>query len=123
MTADARGELPRFDPRASLILWIVFAVVALYLYGPALHGPFYSDDYLYLNQPFMTDLTFKNAVAILDPSGDPAIRTVNYAPVHLFAHLLENWALGGYGDLLPLHVVNVVLHALNAALLVALLSM
>jgi hypothetical protein len=119
---DADAEFSRIDLRASLILWVVFAGVALFLYGPALGGPLHGDDFFYLDNPFMQELTLENALAILDPMGEPAKVTTNYAPVHLFAHLLENAAFGGYGDLRLLHSVNVVLHALNAALLVALVS-
>jgi hypothetical protein len=122
LTGDADEEISPIGLRAALLLWVVFAGVALFLYGPALSGPPHGDDFLYLDKPFMQEFTLENAVAILQPRGEPAKVTTNYAPVHLFAHLLENEVFGGYGDWRLLHSVNVVLHALNAVLLVALLS-
>jgi len=113
---------PRMEWRSFVLLWILFVALAFPLYAPALGGPLHGDDYMYLTQPALQELTAENVVEILDPGGAPARQTVNYAPVHLLAHLLENALLGGYQDVRALRAVNVVLHALNAALLVALLS-
>lgn len=127
-TARAEGaseepaEPARLGPRNSLLLWVLFAVVAFPLYDPALSGPLHGDDYLYLNQPFMQTVSGDTLAAILDPFGDPAIRTTNYAPVHLYAHVLQGVVLGGYDNLRAMHSVNVVLHALNATLLAALFN-
>ena len=100
--------------------FLVFAVLELLLLRPALELPFVSDDihYIELNATVQS-LSGENVAAILDPRGEPARDTANYAPVHLLAHALE-WSLFG-SQVLGYHVVNALLHALNAALLAALL--
>jgi hypothetical protein len=57
-------------------------------------------------------------VAIFDPAGEPAIYTINYAPLHLLAHAVE-WALWGE-QTRGYHVVNAVLHGVTSALLIPL---
>ncbi len=104
-----------------LLLWVGYAALALALYEPALNGPLHGDDALYLAPPFMQEISVANALAILDPTGEPAVLTTNYAPVHLFAHWIQGF-LFGYTNLPVLHAINVVLHGVNAALLVALLA-
>jgi hypothetical protein len=59
----------------------------------------------------------ENAWAILDPFGPVAIEVVNYSPVQMLIHALV-WQLCG-SEVLGHHLVNVVLHALASALLVA----
>jgi hypothetical protein len=63
------------------------------------------------------ELSWERLPALLDPAGEPARLIENYAPVHLLLHALE-WRLFGE-RLRPYHVVNVALHVLVSALLVA----
>ena len=92
---------------------------ALLLYRPALSGAFLSDDHHYvIDNAFVRELSFENAVRILDPTSDAAFSVSNYAPVQL---LLHSAALRVFGDdATGHHVMNVGLHALASVLLVAL---
>jgi len=101
------------------VCWLAFAGAAMWLYGPALTGPFLSDDGHYVEQNrHVHELSLENVRVLLDPTGSVAIDVVNYAPAQLVGHALV-WAVVGpetWGH----HVVNVLLHALGATLLVAL---
>ncbi len=107
---------PASDAGFAALLALLFAVLALWIYGPALSGPFVSDDHHYVaTNPYIQELSWENLRAIADPAGDASVFVVNYTPVHLLLHALE-WSVfedrvTGY------HVVNVLLHALGAALL------
>ena len=105
---------------ASLPLcWLLASALALVIYGPALHGPFISDDALFLvGNPFTATLSPENVLVMFDPWGE-ARTASNYAPLHLLASALELRIFGD--DTLGYHVVNVLIHALNAALLFRLL--
>jgi hypothetical protein len=95
----------------------LFAVAALALYARALPGPFVSDDLHYVaTNPYVHDPSAANLVAILDPSSPATVMIVNYAPVQMLTHALE-WQIFGEHTA-GYHVVNVLLHALGAALLV-----
>jgi hypothetical protein len=99
------------------VLWAAAASVAvsLVLVGPALRGPLLSDDHLYLTAlPAVRELSVRSLAEILDPWGMPAHSTANYAPVHVLALALEVRCFGS--DPLGFHVVNALLHALNALL-------
>jgi protein O-mannosyl-transferase len=78
-----------------------------------------SDDHHYvIDNAFVRELSFENAVRILDPTSDAALSISNYAPVQL---LLHSVALRSFGaDTTGHHVLNVALHALASVLLVAL---
>jgi hypothetical protein len=113
----------RLGWREALVAWLAFSGVALLLYEPALHGPLLSDDWIYfVNRPYMEALTAQNVATILDPGGDPVVLTWNWAPLHLLAHSLLRALFGSYRETYPHHVTNVVLHAGNATLLLALLA-
>jgi hypothetical protein len=102
-------------------LWLAFSAGALALCFPALRSPFFSDDLQFiLHNPYIQTLGWDSVVAILDPGGEPAIYTWNYAPVHLLVHALQWRAFGA--DPLGYHLTNVLLHGAASALLVALLS-
>jgi hypothetical protein len=104
------------------MVWFVFTAVALVIVAPALNCWFHSDDIGYIERnPYVHELSLENITAILDPWGDPARNTANYAPVHLLAHALEWWLWGS--RVFAYHVVNVLLHALVATLLVLLLGL
>ncbi len=101
------------------VCWLAFAGAALLLYRPALSGPFLSDDGHYVEQNrYVHELSLDNVLVLLDPTGSVAIDVVNYAPAQLLVHALAWKAFGpatrGH------HVLNVLLHALGATLLVAL---
>jgi tetratricopeptide (TPR) repeat protein len=97
-----------------------FAALTLVLLAPALGGRPVSDDLVYLvYNPHVAALSAENLLAILHPWGPPTLYTVNYAPVNLLLQALEIQAFGGH--VIGYHVVNALVHALDATLLVALL--
>jgi protein O-mannosyl-transferase len=99
----------------------VLLLVLLVVYGPALRGGFVSDDIGYVvGNPWIHELSLANVRAILDPLGPAAAHTANWAPLHLLLHAVD-WRLFG-ADPLGHHVVNVALHAVASALLVALFA-
>ena len=104
-----------------LIAFLGFAALALFVYREALHGPFVSDDFGYISaNPYTASLSAANVAAILDPRSDAKLHTANYAPVHLLLHALERQSFAD--RVLGYHLIGVLLHAANAALLAALLA-
>ncbi len=104
-----------------IALFLLLAVGDFVVFAPALQGPFISDDYYYIvDNPFTEKLDWGAVAAVFDPGGAASLYVVNYAPLHLLAHGAERF-LFGTAWLTPYHVINVLLHALNAVLLVALL--
>lgn len=100
------------------LLFLAFSAIALGVYGPALEGPFVSDDLHYVAMnPWVHELTLEHVGEILDPWGPAGIFVVNYTPVHLLLHAVQ-WSFFG-SDVLGYHVTNVLLHALGSVLLVA----
>lgn len=98
---------------------LVFFVLALGVHAPALHGPFVSDDYLYLGgNPYVQQPGASNFAAMLDPRSEATSSVQNYAPLTL---LLHSAAWRAFGDA-PLghHVLNVAIHSVACALLVEL---
>ncbi len=96
---------------------MLFSVVGLLLYSPVLDGGFVSDDSHYVQRnEYVHDLSAHNLVAIWDPTSEVTVLVENYAPVHLMLHALE-WRVFGEG-VVGYHVVNVLMHALAAILLV-----
>jgi hypothetical protein len=115
-SAAAHGE----SAARPLLLCAVFAAVSLLVYRAALHGPFLSDDFGYIvANPYTSELRWENLRAIFDPFGPARLYTANYAPVHLLLTALERQIFADQP--LGYHVVNLLLHAGSAALLVALL--
>jgi len=105
-------------PRDVVLLGVLFAVLALGIYAPALSGPFLSDDLHYVaTNPYVHSLTLENVRAILDPRSPATVFVVNYAPVHLLLHALT-WQVVGE-QTTAYHVINVLLHAVGSALLAA----
>ena len=95
-----------------------FALVALVVYSPALNGHWIGDDLGYVvNNAYIHELDARAVLALFDPSGDAALFTANYAPIHNLAHALE-WQLFGPATT-GYHVVNVLLHAGTSLLLAA----
>ena len=117
----ASEEARRLPLRIALALFAVSLGVGLLLYGPALRGPFVSDDLHYVaSNPYIQELSARNVIDILDPAGPVTILVVNWTPVHLLLHAAAWQAFGP--DVGGHHVVNVVFHALASVLLVALLA-
>jgi hypothetical protein len=107
-------------PGGFALLLAGFLAASLLVHGPALSGPFVSDDrYYLLDNLYVRELSPAHARAILDPTSDVALMTANWAPVHLFAHALQ-WRLFG-ARVTAYHLCNVALHAGASALLVLLL--
>lgn len=108
---------PRIWP---LAIFLIFASFCFAVYEPALDGGFISDDRLYVSEsPFTASLDAEHVLGMFAPFGDASAFTVNYAPVHLLLHALQRQV---FADVhLGYHVTNVLLHALNATLLLALL--
>lgn len=101
-------------------LFAVYAVASILVLAPARGGDFVSDDLPnVVYNPYVQTLSRENLRAILDPAGEPAANTFNYAPVHTLMLALE-WRLFGE-DVRGFHVVNALVHAAAAALLAALL--
>lgn len=116
MAAGRRAGLPR-----RVWLLCAYAAVAVVVLGPARRGDFVSDDLPNVAyNPYVRSLSLENLAAILDPGGEPAANTFNYAPVHTLALALE-WQLFGE-DVRGYHVVQALVHAVAAALLAALLA-
>ena len=111
--------------RRSLVVAVLAAMgLALLLLEPALEGPIVSDDLLlFQGVPQLNALTPENLAAVLDPRGEPAQVTANWAPVHLLAHMLGIQAFGSpLENPYPHHVVNGLVHGANAVLLAVLLA-
>ncbi|RIL02585.1 MAG: hypothetical protein DCC71_16185, partial [Proteobacteria bacterium] len=100
---------------------IAYGALAFAALQPALRGSFVSDDIGYVaGNPWIHELSLANLRAILHPTGPAAAHTANYAPVHLLLHA-GAWSLFG-SDTFGHHALNVVLHAVASALLVALFA-
>jgi hypothetical protein len=116
--ASGRAEgWPRAWP---LVAFLGFALLSLAIYRGALTGPFISDDLGYIvTHPYTEELSVRQVRAIFDPFGPARLYAANYAPVHLLLTAVEReiFAEASFGY----HLVNVLVHALNATLLVALL--
>jgi hypothetical protein len=116
----SRAPASPLEPRVVLGLALAFGALAFPVYRQGLAGGFVSDDFLYygFNQA-TASLSLENTRAILDPRSPVHYYTYNYAPLHLLLVALERrlfsaW-MPGY------HAVQLLLHALNAALFAALL--
>jgi hypothetical protein len=97
-------------------------VIALAVYRPALGGPFVSDDDLLIVSNAYLELPAPEMIgAVFAPSGEARqYAGGNYAPLMHVAHAVEKRAFGA--DTRGYHVVNVLLHALDALLFFALLQ-
>jgi tetratricopeptide (TPR) repeat protein len=119
--ADETG-IPR--PAALRLRVAFFAAslaISLVVYRAALDGPFVSDDLLYLvNNVTVRELDRMGLPALFDPRGAATLEVGNYAPLLLLVHAAE-WRVFGT-DVRAYHVVNLVLHALCATLLLSLLQ-
>ncbi len=104
------------------IVFVIAVGISQALLAPGMALPFFSDDLIYIAEnEHVHGLNARNAAAILDPGGQPARNTMNYAPVHLLAHAAE-WSLWG-PDVRGYHVVNLLVHAVAVTLFVQLLAL
>jgi hypothetical protein len=123
--ANAAGTEPGSAPEdfglgVYALLAALFVGVCLFVYAPALDGPFVSDDNHYIkHNSYVHELSLENVLTILDPFGQATISIVNYSPTQLLIHALAWSAFGD--DVTGHHVVNIVFHALASLLLVSLL--
>lgn len=107
-----------WSPGAYLLLFAAFAALCFALYRPALGGAFVSDDTdIFLDNPYVNELSWENVTSIIDPSVSKKGFTSNYAPVLELLVALERHFFGD--EVLPYHAVNILFHALNAVLLIA----
>jgi hypothetical protein len=109
-------------PRAGVLVLLFAAYLGalLLVYGPALEGPFLSDDIHYVSaNPYVHDLTAENTWIILQPRGAATVAVVNYSPVQLLLHAAA-WQLFAE-EVVGHHVLNLVLHAVASVLLLCLL--
>ncbi len=119
MTATAaRAELSALH---AFGLWVAFSAIALLTYSPSLDGGWVLDDNVTIAQnTFIHEWSLDSVAALWDPASAAVLHSMNYAPVHLMAHAAEYAVFGdnprGY------RVVNLLLHALTAVLLVVLLQ-
>jgi tetratricopeptide (TPR) repeat protein len=118
---EVQSQPMAFGSRGSALLyWGAFSALALAIFWQALHGPFISDDIIYIaTHPWTAELSWENVIGIFDPTGEARFQTSNYAPLHLLATALERRAFSD--DPFGYHVINVLVHALNAVLFVGLL--
>ena len=96
-----------------LLLALAFMLLAFLVAAPSLRGPFISDDVLYLENNPVLALPLAQALPklLIEPY------FANWTPLHhLF--LLVEWSAFGANPL-PYHVVNVLLHAMTALVMVA----
>lgn len=101
-------------------IYLCFAVLCGVVYSPAVDGPFLSDDNLYISETlYSASLSPSNIAELWSPSSDIHAYVVNYAPVQLTIHAIQRQLFGS--SVLGYHWTNILLHALNATLLVALL--
>ena len=105
--------------RNPFVCLAIFVLLALAIYWPSLGGGAFADDQGYfVDNPYTAEISLQNTVAIFDPSGDARFFAANYAPVHLLFSAFELRVFGD--DPRPYHLVNVLIHGLNATLLVML---
>lgn len=117
--AEFTGASAGVNRIRTALLFLGFAAVTLVVQHGALQGPFISDDFKdIVNNPYLGAVSRANLLEIANPWGDARLFTANYAPVHLFAHMLERLVFGN--DMLGYHVVNALVHAWVSTLLVLL---
>jgi hypothetical protein len=123
-TAESAAAPGGLGWRTLLVAALAAAGLSLLLLEPALRGPIVSDDVLvFAGVPEVNEPSAASVAVLVDPRGEPVQVTANWAPVHLLAHMLAVSAFGSpLEDPYPHHVLNAVVHGLNAVLLAALLA-
>ena len=115
------GEPSAWPDSWPVLLFLAFVALAYVALQNGLHGPFVSDDGGYIvSNPYLRELSMENLAAFFDPTSPAQIHAVgNYAPVHLTLHALEYQIFAD--EVFGYHIVNLLIHALSAVLLVLLL--
>jgi hypothetical protein len=114
----ASGSSPSFAALAAAVA--VCALVCFFVYRGALYGQFISDDRMFVGNPYVLNPGPDLLEQVLRPGGYvQAMAGGNYAPVPILVHTLQYAAFGQHS--FGFHVTNVLLHAVNAVLLVAVL--
>lgn len=105
----------------ALGLWLAFSLAALAVHAPSLDGGWILDDGVTIvHDPFIQDLSLDDLREIWDPSGAALVHSMNYAPLHLMVHAAELAVFGPSPR--AFRIVNLLLHAVTACLLVLLLA-
>ena len=92
---ESRASDAALSPGAWAVLLGAFLGAALFVYRPALDGPFVSDDVHYVeNNAYVHELSRENLAVILDPAGPATLAIVNYAPAQLVVHAVA-WRFFG----------------------------
>jgi hypothetical protein len=118
---DAGGAARTPRVGALALLFGAYLGVLLLVYGPALEGPFLSDDLHYVAaNPYVHELSAENVWIILQPRGAATVAVVNYSPVQLLLHATA-WQLFA-DEVTGHHVLNLALHAAVSVLLLWLLT-
>ncbi len=98
-----------------------FLLIGLAVFGPALDGPFISDDVIFVvDNPYVKGERASLAAVWVPGSDAQFYSGGSYQPVTQVFHALE-WRMFG-SDTRGYHLANVALHALDSALLVLLLT-
>ncbi len=111
---------PQISRGVAIAAAAVLLGLALWVYAPAMGGPFLSDDQHYVERnPYVHELSLESLAAILEPDG-PASRAIeNWAPVQLLIHSLA-WQVFEE-DVRGHHAVQLFFHLLATVLLVPVL--
>ena len=108
-----------------LILFGVYCGLAFSVYAPAFPGGPVSDDYLYLMNPWVRELSVASLPELFDPRSQPTLALNNYAPIRPILHGLQ-WQLFYDESSISAtnyayHVTNVLVHGIASGLLAMLL--
>jgi hypothetical protein len=102
-------------------LLLLFGAALAWVYGPALRGPFLSDDLHHVSaNPYVTRPGSVRVADLLDPRGEPTWVVQNYAPLPTLVHATA-WRIFGASSV-GHHALGLALHALVSVLLAALLA-
>ena len=130
--AEPGGPVARRDGRALARLWlggrvpaavlVALWTVVLAAYWPALSaGALYMDDKFYLGAPIMQHPSWASLKAIFGEVLSPSLVNGYYQPLALVSIMLDFLDPTAANSLLPFHRTTLLLHLLNAALVVVLL--
>tara|TARA_B100000959_G_scaffold287378_1_gene371574 strand:+ start:4073 stop:5755 length:1683 start_codon:yes stop_codon:yes gene_type:complete len=101
----------------SFFSYILISLSVIILYTPTLNNGFFNidDEKLVLNNPYIKDISFKNFIAIFNPSGIPASTEKAYKPLRSASFMID-YALGGYNPSVY-HMGNLIIYLITCLLL------
>jgi hypothetical protein len=108
-----------------LILFGVYCGLAFTVYAPAFPGGPISDDYFYLMNPWVRQLSATSLPELFDPRSQPTLALNNYAPVRPILHgaqwqlLYDEASIAATNQ--AYHLTNVLVHVVASGLLAMLL--